>query len=279
MLNQLFIENIMMTSQPIDLSHTAIPQQIQENMVAYLRMFAGLPGITIHDADTFWIVSHQPAPGNVVLQTRWTAEDADKNLDNLFEQIGQHVDQMDWMLFPNDQPADLGQRLEERGMPGGPAGNWLWADLKLLKPFPPMPDNFHIEQVVNDQLTAEWVKVSAAGFGSELDGYFEAYARHGYGKDAYSLHYIGYLDEVPVTSGTLLDAGGCASIYDISTPPEFRAQGFGGAMTHFLMQQIAMRGYPDTWIWSSNMAKSVYQKLGYIDADFGVREHKWHKSG
>jgi hypothetical protein len=43
------------------------------------------------------------------------------------------------------------------------------------------------------------------------------------------------------------------------------------------MQQIRHRGYADTWIWSSNMAKSVYQKLGYIDADFGLREHSWHR--
>jgi predicted GNAT family acetyltransferase len=91
------------------------------------------------------------------------------------------------------------------------------------------------------------------------------------------LHYIGYADDTPVTSGTLLDAGGCATIYDVSTPPAFRHQGFGRAITHTLMQQIRNLGYADTWIWSSHMAKRVYQKLGYIEVDFGLREHALHR--
>jgi len=82
-----------------------------------------------------------------------------------------------------------------------------------------------------------------------------------------------------VTFGTLLDAGGGASIYDVSTPPEYRGKGFGGVMTHDLMQQIRDRGYHETWIWSSNMAQGLYRKLGFVDADFGLREYAWHKSG
>jgi predicted GNAT family acetyltransferase len=121
------------------------------------------------------------------------------------------------------------------------------------------------------------VRISEVGFEEELASFYDAYARHGYGPDAFSLHYIGYLDDTPVTSATLLDAGGCAAIYDLSTPPDFRRQGFGGAITHALMQEIHSRGYAETWIWSSNMAKSLYQALGFVDADFGLREHVWRK--
>jgi ribosomal protein S18 acetylase RimI-like enzyme len=124
---------------------------------------------------------------------------------------------------------------------------------------------------------AEWVRVSEAGFDGELECFYDAYARHGYGPEAFSRHYIGYLDNAPVTSGTLLEAGGCASIYDVSTPPAFRRQGLGGSLTHALMGEIRTRGYKDTWIWASNSAKSVYQKLGYVEVDFGLREHCWHK--
>src|SRR5579872_6850019 len=81
------------------------------------------------------------------------------------------------------------------------------------------PRGFHIERVRDDKRMAEWIRVSEAGFGSELGCFYDAYARHGYGPEAFSLHYIGYLEDTPVTSGTLLEAGGCASIYDLSTPP------------------------------------------------------------
>ncbi len=245
--------------------------------MAYMRLFAGLPGMTMYDAETFWFVSNKGAPGNIILRTDWPADHTEQYIDALFEQIGRHTDEIGWMVFPADEPADLGKRLEARGMQGGPGGNWLWTDLKSLRAAPIMPESFRIEQVRDDQMMAEWVRVSEAGFGVEIPWFYDAYARHGYGADAFSLHYIGYMDDTPVTSGTLLDAGGGASIYDVSTPSAFRQQGFGGAITHALMEEIRKRGYADTWIWSSDMAKSVYQKLGYADADFGVREHNWKK--
>ena len=245
--------------------------------MAYMRLYAGLTGSAMYDAESFWFVSNTSAPGNMILRTRLEAYRIEEQIDALLEQIGQYSDQIDWLVFPDDQPADLGKRLEGRGMPGGPEGNWLWTDLTSLGANTTVPDHLRIEQVRNDQMLAEWVRLSEAGFGSELAMFYDAYARHGYGPDAFSLHYIGYLDDTPVTTGTLLDAGGCASIYDVSTPTAFRHRGFGRAITHALMKEIRDRGYADTWIWSSNMAKSIYQKLGYVNVDFGMREHSWQR--
>jgi GNAT superfamily N-acetyltransferase len=268
-----------MTSALLDLSASEIPDQIQGNLIAYMRLFAGLPGVVTHDSDDlYWLISHKPAPGNVILRARWPEADVEKRIDALFSEIGQHIDQIDWMVYPGDQPADLGKRLEARGMPGGRAGNWLWMKLESLGASPIVPDGFRIEQVRDDAAMLAWLHATEAGFGGEESIFYDAYARHGYGDDAFSLHYIGYLDDTPVTSATLLDAGGCAAIYDVSTPPAFRKQGFGGAITHALMREIQRRGYAESWMWSSNMAKSVYQKLGYVDAEFGLREHEWRKS-
>src|SRR5258708_3787631 len=261
----------------LDLSGTEKPRQIQQNLIEYMRLFAGLPGTTMVEAESFWFVSHKPAPGNDILRARWSADHAEERIDAMFHEIGRHIDHIKWLVFPGDHPTDLGKRLEARGMPGGPAGNWLWADLTSLSSSPTMPQNFRIEQVCDDQILAEWVRASEEGFGGELAIFHDAYARHGYGPASFSLHYIGYLGDTPVTSGTLLDAGGCAAIYDLSTPPAFRRQGFGSALTHFMMQEIRNRGYADTWIWSSDIGKNVYQELGFVDAEVGVREHSWHK--
>ncbi len=268
-----------MTASPLNLMGSIQPAQVQENMISYMRLFAGLPGVITYDADLFWIVSNLPAPGNAILRTSWSENNLEEKIDKLFEQVSEYTNHIDWLIFPGDSPDNLGEHLEARGMPGGKAGNWLLADLTSLCPDPPVPDHFHIEQVHNDRMMAEWVQVSEAGFKEDLALFYQAYARHGYGPDAFSLHYTGYLNDTPVTSGTLLDSGGSAAIYDISTPPAFRGQGFGGAITHSIMKEIRQRGYDETWIWSSNIGKSVYQKLGYVDADFGQREHVWHKPG
>lgn len=266
-----------MSASPLDLSHTAKPAQIQENMIVYMRLFAGLPGMVMRDNEAFWFVSNKPAPGDNILRARWPDEGAEEGIDEILAQVARHVDEISWMVFPGDRPADLGRRLEARGMPGGPGGYWLWADLSSLVPVPAVPDDFHIERVTGDQMLAEWVKVSEAGFGADLACFYDAYARHGYGPGAFSLHYTGYLGDTPVTSATLLDAGGTAAIYDLSTPPEYRRQGLGGALTHALLNEICWRGYTDTWIWSSRMARSLYQEMGFSDADFGVHEHVWKR--
>lgn len=246
--------------------------------MAYMRIFSGLPGVvTVETESLFWFASNKPAPGNIVLRAAWDDDSVEEHIDALFEQIGQHLDQIDWFVFPSDRPADLKQRLEARGMPGGRAGNWLWCDLNTLSESPVVSPRFRIEQVRDDQQMTEWLHATEAGFEGDESIFYDAYARHGYGPDAFSLHYIGYLDDQPVTSATLLDAGGTATIYDVSTPPAFRKQGFGSAITHALMREIRDRGYADTWIWASDMATKVYRQLGYIDADFGLREHTWRK--
>lgn len=267
-----------MPDSPLDFSQTDKPRQIQENMIAYMRLFDGLDGTLMEDGDTFWIITGDRAPGNNLLKAHWQDVDVEQQIDALFEKIGQHLDGIDWFVFPSDQPADLGKRLEARGMPPGPGGIWLWCDLSNVSDTSShIPDSFHIEQVRDDQMLAEWNRLSEVGFGGEQAIFYDAYARHGYGEDAFSLHYIGYDGDKAVTSGTLLDAGGWASLYDISTPPEFRGQGFGGAITYAMMLEIRKRGYSDTWIWSSPMAKSVYKRLGCVDADFGLREYAWRK--
>src|SRR5262245_28890252 len=123
-----------MTASRLDLSHTEKPRHIQENLMAYMRLFAGLPGITVYDAESFWIISKRPAPGNSIYCARWpsdeTSEQIEARIDDLYQQIGQHLDEIDWLMFPGDTPTDLGQRLLARGMPSGMGGNWLWADLQ-----------------------------------------------------------------------------------------------------------------------------------------------------
>ena len=262
----------------LDRSHTPMPRTIQHNLIAYMRLFGGLSGVgMVDDPDTFWIVSGSSAPGNAILHTDWAEQGIEHRIDALFAQVGQHIDQIDWFVFPASQRQDLGARLAARGMPGGPGGNWLWLYLTTLSAPPPVSGNFRIEQVRDDAAMRDWLHVSEAGFGASFPRFYDAYARHGYGADAFSFHYIGYLEDVPVTSATLLDAGGGASIYDLSTPPPFRGHGFGGALTHFLLRETLRRGYPETWIWSSDMARTLYRSLGFLDADFGIREHTWHR--
>jgi GNAT superfamily N-acetyltransferase len=234
-------------------------------------------------------VSKKAGPGHGIFRARWGEDGVEEGIDALLGEIGEHIDEIEWQVYPGDQPADLGKRLAARGMPVDRGGNWMWADLESLPPAPAAPDGFHVERVCSDLMMAEWLRLSLAGFAgravgefqdayAEMANFYDAYARHGYGTDAFSLHSIGYLGDTPVTSGTLLDSGGTAAIYDVSTPPAYRRQGLGGALTRALMLEIQQRGYRETWIWGSDSGRSVYQKLGFVEADFGIRFYRWKKA-
>jgi GNAT superfamily N-acetyltransferase len=256
---------------------TPIVDQIQENMLAYFRLFVGLPGITVADENVFWLINAQAGPGNHILRTQLPSTAVASRIDAIFDQIGQYTDQIDWLVFPSCQPTDLGKRLEARGMIGGPGGIWMLANL-ASEPSPrSVPEGFRTEFARNAEMLDAWKRVSSEGFGHNAQIYYDAYARHDVASEAVSLHYLGYRDDQPVTSGTLLLAGGIAGIWDVSTPPTLRGQGFGSALTLTMMQEAHARGYRQAWVWSSAIGKGVYGKIGFVAADFGIREYQWRK--
>jgi GNAT superfamily N-acetyltransferase len=253
--------------------------QIQENLIAYFRIFAGLPGTTFVEQDVTWFVNANGGePGNHILRARLADDSADRRIDEIIGQVGQHTDQIDWLVFPGCQPADLGRRLEVRGMQASLGGIWMLAYLTAEPPSAPsVAATFHIRRVVDITTLKQWQQISAEGFGGDTQIFYDAYARHGFGPDACSLHYIGYLGDQPVTSATLLLAGGIASVYDVSTPPAWRRQGLGSAITAAALYEARRRGYQSAWIWSSQMGQSVYSKLGFVAGDVGVREYRWRR--
>ncbi|MCB0189642.1 MAG: hypothetical protein KDE31_35470, partial [Caldilineaceae bacterium] len=243
---------------------------LQQNFITYFRLFAGLPGITFAEEAVIWSAGQ----GDIILSTQLADSDLDQQIDKTLHRIGQHTDAVDWMVFPACRPVDLGERLRKRGEVGGPAGewmlhgqiggpggNWMWLDLTTLGAPPATPDGFHVKQVINQAMFDEWTVINATGFGADdYSAFHAAYSRHGFGPDAQAIHFIGYVGTAAVTSATLLVAGGSASVYNVSTPTALRRQGLGGAITHAALQVARARGYRDTWIWASDLGKSVYAK-------------------
>lgn len=270
--------------------------RIQQNLIAYFRLFAGLPGITFVEEDVIWIAS-EGLPGNLVLQTRISDDTVDRGIDEILSRIGQYTDSIDWFVFPGCRPADLGTRLAARGTEdaggpwrlfgkiGGPGGAWMVADLTCLPAVPSVSDGFRIEYVHDHNMLEAWARISSEGFGHDAHllekmedfPFYDAYARHGFGPDAFSLRYIGYMDDRAVTSSTLLLAGGIAGIFDVATPPSLRRRGFGGAITRAMMQEAQERGYRHAYVWSSPMGRGVYGDVGFVAVDIGMREYQWQK--
>lgn len=266
-------------------------RSVQENFIAYFRIFAGLPNIHyVEDETATWITSPS-APGSQVLKTNLDPACAGEQIDAILRRAGEHEDAIDWMVWPGDGPENLGALLAERGEAGGPNGEWMlhgnqgsepgtWLviDLNALPAQVSTPDGFRVVQVRGEQQFHVWVDINARGFGGgDYSAFHSAYLRHGFGEDAQAIHFIGYQGETPVTSSTLLIAGGSASAYNISTPEKLRCRGYGSAISLATLHEARRRGFQHSWIWSSNLGRSVYQKLGFVITDFGIREYQWKK--
>lgn len=256
-----------------DMRSSDLPRQIQANLIAYMRLFAGLPGVTVRsDDELFWIINNQPAPGNFVLRTNAPSVGFREWLTGKLDAIAPLTEYLEWFVFPNDQPANLNTLF---GRPGGMAGNWLYGSLADL-PVIVAPPAFKVRQVTSDDQLAQWIDANQRGFGVNLPNFHAAYRRHGYGADAFSLHFTGVVDDEPVTTGTLLVAGGCAAVYDISTAPALRGRGYGTAITRSMLEIARTLGYSDSWIWSSDQGLRVYASLGFVAVDFGIRVHTFY---
>jgi GNAT superfamily N-acetyltransferase len=76
-------------------------------------------------------------------------------------------------------------------------------------------------------------------------------------------HYVGYLDDVPVVVGTAVIAAGIVSVWNVATHDDTRRKGIATTLMDRLLEDAWEDGCDSSILYSSPMAYSMYQKLGY----------------
>ncbi|MCZ6852600.1 MAG: hypothetical protein O7G86_01670 [Gammaproteobacteria bacterium] len=71
-----------------------LTNQVQANLIAYHRLFAGLPGITIVEDDIVFIAS-RGFPGSLVLRARFPDGAIGQRIDESLSKIGEGTDSID----------------------------------------------------------------------------------------------------------------------------------------------------------------------------------------
>lgn len=252
---------------------------IQENIIAYNRNFIGLPGITWHETETIvWFVNEEAVPENYVYRAQLSPDNVDAQIEKIIGQlIACGATYADWTVYRTCSPSNLGEKLVEHGLAVGRLP-WMLMDMDDFQDLAYPDDGFHIEFVANEDMLGLWRDASAQGF--QMDSaqvFYDAYVRQGFDPDGDVLQYIGYVDEQPVTSATLLIAGGIPGLYDISTPPDFRGKGYGTAITHHMLKIAKERGYPYSCVMPSPLGRPIYKKLGFV-VSMDMPEYRWKKA-
>ena len=76
--------------------------------------------------------------------------------------------------------------------------------------------------------------------------------------------FIGCIDEMPVTTGLLIESKNSYGIYDVMTKEAFRGKGIGSEMFQFLLNQTKDKQKPVV-LQASDDGKNIYKRFGFID--------------
>ncbi len=236
---------------------------IEANMAEFWKCFGRLPGAELHDEpDLMWFATGVPDGSlNGVIHSQFSDEDADRRIEETVGYFQRRRLPMQWWVGPSSRPADLGKRLETRGMsarPWSPPG--MAVDLDLLESRP-APAGLSVHRVTDEATVKSWLAASGAQT--------EALATAGIEPEGPMRHYVGLLDGEPVGASSLMLAAGVASLQLVATVPEARRRGVGTAMSLAPMVDARELGYRIGILASSPLGFGVYRRIGF-------REHfRW----
>lgn len=240
------------------------------NMAEFYSIYGlGEGGALISNADSVSFYSGLPAPVfNGVVPINMTSEDVRSTLEDMQSKLNKKGGPAMWWIAPQTMPDNVDALMEQYGLKHvGEAPN-MFVDILTLSPMESPIENFRIEKVNKDrpEQQALWARTAAKGFGepesvatpvAELESTFD----NSHYKAAH--HYIGYLNDVPVASSSMVLDSGVAGIYAVATAPEARRKGIGAAMTRMPLLEAKEMGYHVGILQASAMGYPVYKRIGF----------------
>ena len=257
-----------MTDVFSDLSVAAMSRVSVDHYFDSFTCFSVVPDVEVYRGeDMIRVVSPgiSNALTNTVLRCRLSADNADRVIDETNEYFYARGVVPYWRLCPGDLPADLGVRLEQKGLALEEEQPAMAVDLQKLNQDVRTPAGLKIERVSNAATLKEkhvWISRFAEGksLATLLIHMFSVY---GFDPESDWQHYIGVLNGRPVSCASVFCATGVAGIYAVLTLPEARRQGIGSLLTLQALLGARERGYRVGVLQSSEMGYNVYRRLGF----------------
>ena len=247
---------------------------IDGNRLAYSAILGESPRGELHaDADAFWYITGVPHPIlNGVSQAQLAGGGIEERIDQLLEPFQARKLPMHWVVSPLSEPADLGVRLQARGLSYANDQPVMAMDLADLakgddQPLPAGLEHAatQIQRVADAEMLEAWLRPFGLGYrlpDPVARTLADIFAWHLDRSEPYS-HYLGLLDGQPVACSSLLLAAGVAGVYNVAVLPEARRRGFGTAMTLVPLRQAWAEGYRAAILFTSPMGYDLYRRLGF----------------
>lgn len=127
---------------------------------------------------------------------------------------------------------------------------------------PPETTGLRIETVRDRAPMRHWQRIVSESFGLPLAA-VESFFVPRYFAEAGLESYLGYIDDAPVCTSTLLVTNGIAGVHNVGTLASHRRRGLGEAMTAQAVVRGAELGCGSAFLQASEMGQPVYQRMGF----------------
>ena len=264
-----------------DLSEPSLKAAIEANLFELMLMFRHWNQAEIHnDPDMIWSITDIPfARFNSILRSQISEGCIDAAIETAITRCKSKKVPMMWWTGPSTRPADLDKYLLAHGFTHKGDQPGMAADLFHLRKGPPEPPGLVINKVTDLKTLQKWCTVFGAGFKLPefaRDAFLDFNSDIGFNSQVPLLNYIGWLNEEPVATSTLLLGAGVAGIYNVATIPDARRKGIGYAMTLKPLQEARARGYRVGVLYASEMGVNVYIKMGFKEY-CKIGQYKWEE--
>lgn len=226
------------------------------------------PGCEIYDGpDMLRVYTGVPSLSfNCVVRVQLEPEEADRKIDRTHAYFDSRKVPMFWLVVASSRPSDLRDRLVAHGASLVEDQPAMGIDLGELRQTHPPRACLTIEHVDDEAALRRWSDAFAVCMGISglvREGFVHMNAGAGYGGEEGWRHYTAVLNREPVGVASLFLGHGVSGIQAVGTVPKVRRQGVGTAVTLAALYDALERGYRIGVLGSSEMAHSMYEKMGF----------------
>ena len=279
-------------------SENDLGNAVQENLYELFKAMAhDLSGAELIERDG--LSRHHSFPINPMFKGVWHTRLSPGQIDEAIDETiawftARNAPFFFWWTGSGTAPDNLGERLQARGLLdmaeqqtalapgikqtelGAPC---MATDLYRMDEtaVTAAPAGFRIEEVATEDALLDFKRVFLESY--EIpdwagQAWVDATQAIGIGKTPWRM-FVGYLDDQAVATNMLFNGAGVASLYAVGVVPAARGKGIGGAITLKPLLEARDLGYRHAVLFSTEMAKSVYERIGFQFTGTSINRYLW----
>lgn len=242
---------------------------IVEGIERYFRMFARSGIVENHKGNIEWI---RPLPGavgpSIVYKITLDDDRAGVEIDSMIPDLKNGVIPSFWYITPTSTPGNIIDILTSKGfkseLPTDDSEKEYGMAMELCKilEWPEINPKIEVKRVQTKANFKQWIDT----VNTALHGWNMIDVEHYY---IWMLEndfafYVGYLNDIPVSTAATITGNENASLEFVSTLAEYRNQGAATAVCIEALKELQSNGVRTVTLGSSPEATSLYMKLGFL---------------